>query len=54
MGWAFANGQHITKEHWVVYWLAPFQASLLAVWVFRVLFQAKNDDVKPAAAKKAD
>lgn len=37
MGWAFAGGDHITKEHILVYWLAPIEATLLAVWVFKLL-----------------
>ncbi|KAF7819189.1 putative aquaporin SIP2-1 [Senna tora] len=41
MGWAYARGDHITKEHILVYWLAPIEATLLAVWVFKLL-------VKPA------
>ncbi|XP_057547579.1 probable aquaporin SIP2-1 isoform X2 [Amaranthus tricolor] len=37
MGWAFAPGDSITKEHILVYWLAPVEATLLAVWIFTVL-----------------
>ncbi|KAG6411751.1 hypothetical protein SASPL_129835 [Salvia splendens] len=50
MGWAFANKQHITKEHLVVYWLAPVEATLIAVWLSRILFGTKKD--KPSAVKK--
>ncbi|XP_058079769.1 probable aquaporin SIP2-1 [Magnolia sinica] len=39
MGWAFARGDHITKEHLFVYWLAPVEATLLAVWTFKLLVQ---------------
>lgn len=49
MGWAFANGEHITKEHLIVYWLAPVQGTVAAVWVFGILARAKNDE---AAAKE--
>ncbi|KAH6800144.1 small and basic intrinsic protein 2 [Perilla frutescens var. hirtella] len=50
MGWAFANWEHITKEHLVVYWLAPVQGIFAAVWVFGILTRAKNDEA--VAAKK--
>ncbi|CAA0809768.1 Probable aquaporin SIP2-1, partial [Striga hermonthica] len=52
MGWAFANGEHITKEHLIVYWLAPVEATLAAVWVFGILFRPKKDE--PSAARKND
>ncbi|MGV7953763.1 hypothetical protein PJO47_29305, partial [Mycobacterium kansasii] len=39
MGWAFTRGDHITKEHLFVYWLAPVEATLLAVWTFKLLVQ---------------
>eukprot|EP01018_Ginkgo_biloba_P038997 Gb_36376 [translate_table: standard] len=35
-GWAYTRGQHRTKEYVYVYWLAPIEASLLAVWIFRL------------------
>ncbi|KAL0337860.1 UNVERIFIED_CONTAM: putative aquaporin SIP2-1 [Sesamum calycinum] len=50
MGWAFANGEHITKEHLIVYWLAPIEGTLAAVWVFRILAGPKKDEA--VAAKK--
>lgn len=50
MGWAFANGEHITKEHLIVYWLAPVQATLAAVWVAQILALPKKDEA--VAAKK--
>ncbi|KAK2367150.1 putative aquaporin SIP2-1 [Trifolium repens] len=37
MGWAFARGDHISKEHILVCWLAPIKATLLAVWMFKFL-----------------
>ncbi|KAL3841117.1 hypothetical protein ACJIZ3_025708 [Penstemon smallii] len=49
MGWAFANGEHITKEHLIVYWLAPVEATLAAVWVFGILVRPKKDE---ASTKK--
>ncbi|KAL8460107.1 hypothetical protein ACS0TY_031080 [Phlomoides rotata] len=46
MGWAFANGEHITKEHLIVYWLAPIQATMAAVWVFGILSQSRKEETK--------
>ncbi|PIN18872.1 Aquaporin (major intrinsic protein family) [Handroanthus impetiginosus] len=51
MGWAFANGEHITKEHLIVYWLAPFEATLAAVWVFGLLIKPKKDDARQKSGK---
>lgn len=51
MGWAFATKQYVTKEHLIVYWLAPVEATLAAVWLFGILFGTKKDvqsDVKKA------
>lgn len=47
-GWAYARGAHITKEHILVYWLAPIEGTLLAVWIFKLLFKRpkENLDVK--------
>lgn len=53
MGWAFATKQYVTKEHLIVYWLAPVEATLAAVWLFGILFGTKKDvksDVKKAAS----
>ncbi|CAL9024572.1 unnamed protein product [Prunus brigantina] len=50
MGWAYARGAHVTKEHILVYWLAPIEATLLAVWTFRVLVpQLKEEKVDKKA-----
>ncbi|KAF5475666.1 hypothetical protein F2P56_007446 [Juglans regia] len=46
MGWAYARGDHITKEHLLVYWLAPAKATLLAVWIFKLV-------VRPIKEEKA-
>lgn len=46
MGWAFANGEHITKEHLIVYWLAPVQATMAAVWAFGILSQSTKGETK--------
>lgn len=47
MGWAFARGEHITKEHLIVYWLAPVEATLVAVWVFGLVVRPnKKDELK--------
>ena len=47
-GWAYARGAHKTKEHILVYWLAPIEGTLLAVWIFKLLFKKpkENLDVK--------
>nr|GEV47057.1 probable aquaporin SIP2-1 [Tanacetum cinerariifolium] len=37
MGWAYARGDHITKEHLLVYWLAPVVGTVLAAWTFRLI-----------------
>ncbi|XP_043699529.1 probable aquaporin SIP2-1 [Telopea speciosissima] len=42
IGWAYARGDHITKEHIFVYWLAPIQATLLGIWTFRLLVQPQK------------
>ncbi|KAM0975406.1 hypothetical protein ACFX13_018731 [Malus domestica] len=47
LGWAYARGDHITKEHIMVYWLAPIEATLLAIWTFRVV-------VPPVQEEKVD
>ncbi|XP_062113877.1 probable aquaporin SIP2-1 [Humulus lupulus] len=43
LGWAYARGDHITKEHILVYWLAPVEATLLAVWTFKLVFPQKEE-----------
>ncbi|XP_068661096.1 probable aquaporin SIP2-1 [Aristolochia californica] len=52
MGWAYARGDHITKEHLFVYWLAPLEATLLCAWVFKLIIQPQQfkrvDDKKKA------
>lgn len=55
-GWAFARGDHMTNEHLLVYWLAPVEATMLAIWMSRLLApliegRKKDDDIK---AKKSD
>ncbi|KVI12222.1 probable aquaporin SIP2-1 [Cynara cardunculus var. scolymus] len=44
IGWAYALGVHKSKEHIVVYWLAPMEATLLAVWTFRLLVSPSKPD----------
>ncbi|XP_020219413.1 probable aquaporin SIP2-1 [Cajanus cajan] len=53
MGWAYARGDHITKEHILVYWLAPIEATILAVWTFKFLVQPVIKD-KTASKSKSD
>lgn len=54
LGWAYARRDHITKEHIQVYWIAPIQATLLAVWSFRLLFPSPKEANEKAKAKKLD
>ncbi|XP_022971453.1 probable aquaporin SIP2-1 [Cucurbita maxima] len=44
IGWAYARGEHITKEHLFVYWIAPIQGTILAVWTFKLLFRQPNEE----------
>ncbi|KAK7377972.1 hypothetical protein VNO80_03408 [Phaseolus coccineus] len=53
MGWAYARGDHITKEHFFVYWLAPIEATILAVWTFKLLVQPAKED-NTASKSKSD
>lgn len=53
MGWAHARGDHITKEHFLVYWLAPIEATILAVWTFKWLVKPVAED-KTASKSKSD
>ncbi|ONK63609.1 uncharacterized protein A4U43_C07F17020 [Asparagus officinalis] len=50
LGWAYARGDHITKEHLLVYWFAPLQATILAVLVFKFFTEprkSKEQKAKP-------
>lgn len=53
MGWAYARGDHITKEHFFVYWLAPIEATILAVWTSKLLVQPAKED-NTASKSKSD
>jgi aquaporin SIP len=53
MGWAFARGDHISKEHLFVYWLAPIEATLLAVGMFKLLLRHVKKD-KMCSKNKSD
>jgi len=46
MGWAYARGDHITKEHFLVYWLAPIEATIFAVWTSKFLVQPGKEHKK--------
>ncbi|XP_047311251.1 probable aquaporin SIP2-1 [Impatiens glandulifera] len=50
-GWAFARGDHTTKEHLLVYWLAPVEATMLAMWISRLLSPLIKEEEKK---KKSD
>lgn len=54
MGWAYARGDHITKEHIFVYWLAPIEATLLAVWTFALIFRSQKEEKAKVKAGKSD
>ncbi|XAR65005.1 hypothetical protein NMG60_11008938 [Bertholletia excelsa] len=54
MGWAYARGNHWTKEHVFVYWLAPVEATLLAVWIFKLLPRPMEKEKGRTKAKKSD
>ncbi|TXG70115.1 hypothetical protein EZV62_005050 [Acer yangbiense] len=51
MGWAYARGDHITKEHILVYWLAPVEATLLAVWTFKLIVRPQTEKKKDSKSK---
>ncbi|KAF7801387.1 putative aquaporin SIP2-1 [Senna tora] len=53
MGWAYARGDHITKEHLLVYWVAPMKATVLAVWTFKLLVRPVKED-KSVSKSKSD
>ncbi|XP_010251757.1 PREDICTED: probable aquaporin SIP2-1 [Nelumbo nucifera] len=42
IGRAYTRGDHITKELIFVYWLAPFEATVVGVWTFRLFIQIKE------------
>ncbi|CAA2974153.1 probable aquaporin SIP2-1 [Olea europaea subsp. europaea] len=54
MGWAFAHGEHTSKKHLIVYWLAPMEATLAAVWAFRLIVRPKKDETLKAKSVKSD
>ncbi|CAK7340319.1 unnamed protein product [Dovyalis caffra] len=54
MGWAYARGDHITKEHILVYWLAPIEGALLAVWTSKLLFRPQKQDEKEKLKGKTE
>lgn len=54
MGWAYARGEHITKEHILVYWFAPMEATLLAVWMFKLFVQSQEEDKAKLKTEKSD
>jgi len=50
--WAYARGDHASFDHLLVYWLAPLQATLLAVWVVTFLTKPKNTKEQKADENK--
>ncbi|XP_022767919.1 probable aquaporin SIP2-1 isoform X2 [Durio zibethinus] len=51
MGWAYARGDHVTKEHILVYWLAPIEATLLAVWIVQLVGKPVTEEKENVKAK---
>ncbi|CAN1256514.1 Probable aquaporin SIP2-1 [Linum perenne] len=54
MGWAYARGDHLTREHIFVYWLAPVGATLLAAWMFKLLVPPLNEIAEKEKLKKSE
>ncbi|KAI5427504.1 probable aquaporin SIP2-1 [Lathyrus oleraceus] len=50
MAWTYVRGDHITKEHIFVYWVAPIKATILAVWTFKLLVRR----IKTGSKSKSD
>lgn len=53
LGWAYARGDHITWEHLLVYWVAPLQATMLAVWAFKLFTEPRKSKAQIVEEKKA-
>ncbi|KAL1813424.1 hypothetical protein ACET3Z_023489 [Daucus carota] len=54
IGWDYASGTHLSKEHLLVYWIAPIGGTLLAVRVFRVVVRPLLRENAKANVKKSD
>ncbi|CAL1385799.1 unnamed protein product [Linum trigynum] len=52
MGWAYARGIHLSKEHLYVYWLAPVKATLIAGWIFKMVTAAPSKGTTTAEKEK--
>ncbi|CAK8542986.1 unnamed protein product [Lathyrus sativus] len=50
MAWTYVRGDHISKEHIFVYWIAPIKATILAVWTFKLLVRR----IKTGSKSKSD
>lgn len=50
-GWAFVANQHMSWEHFAVYWAGPMIGTIFAVWAFNLLFGSQIAHTKAAAAK---
>ncbi|EMS51121.1 Aquaporin SIP2-1 [Triticum urartu] len=50
--WAYARGDHTSFDHLLVYWLAPLQATLVAVWVVTFLTKPKKTKEQEADKNK--
>ncbi|MED6157897.1 Aquaporin SIP1-1 [Stylosanthes scabra] len=40
-GWAYLENSHNTWDQFYVYWICPFIGSILAAWLFRIVFPPK-------------
>ncbi|XP_020241907.1 probable aquaporin SIP2-1 isoform X2 [Asparagus officinalis] len=45
-GWAYFQGNYNTKEHLYVYWLAPFEATLMGVWTCNLFVKPRKQEQK--------
>ncbi|KAM7259483.1 hypothetical protein ACFE04_015224 [Oxalis oulophora] len=44
VGWAYHRGEALTAEHLIVYWIFPFEATLLAVWITSFLTKPHHEE----------
>ncbi|KAK9122550.1 hypothetical protein Sjap_012152 [Stephania japonica] len=44
IGWSYIDGKFISEEHLLVYCLAPVEATLLAVWIFRLFVKPTEEE----------
>ncbi|XP_052176474.1 probable aquaporin SIP2-1 [Diospyros lotus] len=54
IGWAYARGDHLTKAHILVYWLAPVVTTVLAGWTFKLVFRPRQGEKPNMKNEKSD